>query len=111
MEGEFLGSIGSKKEVSIRFTGSENVDLKGYWMESLKGKHEKSSLQGKTVDSLIFKGPAEKPFKLRICYRKSDQFLEVLSIHSRMIGPGARYVSTEPEATFSNGFPRWLRKK
>jgi hypothetical protein len=38
-------------------------------------------------------------------YAKDDDKLEILGIHSRTIGPGARYVSTESESSFSPNNP------
>ncbi len=111
LEGEFVGSIGQKQEVILRFIDSEKVELRGYWGDPLSGHYEKSSMKGQSVDSVVFQGPEEKPFKLRICYQKGKDGLEILSIHSRMIGPGARYISTEPDSTFSNGFPRLVRSE
>ena len=111
LEGEFVGSVGQKQGVSLRFIDSESVELRGYWADPLYGHYEKSSMKGQVVDSVVFQGPQEKPFKLRICYQKSEEDLEILSIHSRMIGPGARYISTEPDSTFLDGLPRLFRSE
>jgi len=111
LDGEYEGRIGSKSEVNILFLNSHEAELRGYWGETLRGTYEKSSIRGKTVDSLVFLGPEAKPFKLRICYEAEDDFLEILSIHSRVFGPGARYVPTEPKTTFSKSNPRLFKLK
>ena len=106
LEGKYQGRIGSKSKVSIRFFNGDEAELKGYWGETLKGSYEKSSLRGQTVDSLVFIGPDDKPFKLRICYKAEEDCIEILSIRSRIFGPGVRYVTTEPKSTFASGNPR-----
>lgn len=103
LDGKFVGQIGNKKEVQIEFLEGNDVKLSGYWTEPLLGEYERGSLKGKPVDTLVFFGPQDKNFKLRIAYETKKQELEVLAIHSRIIGPGARYVPTESESTF---FPK-----
>ena len=106
LEGIYEGKIGSKNKVSIFFFNGNQAELKGYWSEVLEGAFQQSTLKGKTVDSIVFTGPEEKPFKLRICYEAKNGHLEILAIHSRIFGPGARYVPTEPNSTFANRSPK-----
>ena len=40
------------------------------------------------MDSLVFLGPEEKPFKLRIYYDAQEGHLQILGIHSRIFGQG-----------------------
>ncbi len=105
LDGEYAGRIGDKMEVSLVFSDDGQVELRGYWPEPLNGSYEKASLRGEAVDALVFWGPEEKKFKLRVMYAKDDDKLEILGIHSRTIGPGARYVSTESESSFSPNNP------
>ena len=106
LEGIYEGKIGSKNKVSISFFNGNQAELKGYWSEVLKGAYQQSTLKGKTVDSIVFTGPEEKPFKLRICYEAKNGHVEILAIHSRIFGPGARYVPTEPNSTFTGRSPK-----
>ena len=106
LDGIYEGKIGSKNSVSIFFFNGNQAELKGYWREVLKGAFLRSTLKGKTVDSIVFTGPDEKPFKLRICYEAKDGHIEILAIHSRIFGPGARYVPTEPSSTFADRSPK-----
>tara|TARA_B100001093_G_scaffold259864_1_gene248404 strand:- start:2681 stop:3085 length:405 start_codon:yes stop_codon:yes gene_type:complete len=106
LDGIYEGKIGSKNRVSIFFFKGNEAELKGYWSEVLNGAFQQSTLKGKTVDSIVFTGPEEKPFKLRICYEAKDGHLEILAIHSRIFGPGARYVPTEPSSTFADPSPK-----
>jgi hypothetical protein len=106
LDGEYQGQIGTKQNVTLRFSTPEKAELSGYWVEKLSGIYEKASIKGKSVDSFVFMGPEQKAFKLRICYEKKAGHLEILAIHSRMIGPGARYIPTEPESTFAHQKPK-----
>ena len=106
LDGIYEGEIGSKNRVSIFFFNGNQAELKGYWTEVLKGTYQQSTLKGKTVDSVVFTGPEEKPFKLRICYEAKNGHVEILAIHSRIFGPGARYVPTEPNSTFAGRSPK-----
>ena len=106
LDGIYEGEIGSKNRVSIFFFNGNQAELKGYWSEVLKGAYQQSTLKGKTVDSIVFTGPEEKPFKLRICYEAKNGHVEILAIHSRIFGPGARYVPTEPNSTFVGRSPK-----
>ena len=60
LDGEYEGRIGSKSEVNILFLNSHEAELRGYWGETLRGTYEKSSIRGKTVDSLVFLGPRKR---------------------------------------------------
>ena len=105
LEGEYFGRVGDKREVSMIFAEGEDVELRGYWPEPLKGTYEQASLRGESVDSVVFWGPEEKKFKLRIMYVIESENLRILGIHSRAIGPGARYIATEPDSSFSSSRP------
>ena len=105
LDGEYIGRIGDKKEVSMIFADGGDVELRGYWTQPLKGSYEKASLRGESVDSVVFWGPEDKKFKLRIMYVIESENLRILGIHSRAIGPGSRYISTEPDSSFSSNRP------
>ena len=105
LDGEYIGRIGDKKEVSMIFADGGDVELRGYWTQPLKGSYEQASLRGESVDSVVFWGPEDKKFKLRIIYVIESENLRILGIHSRAIGPGSRYISTEPDSSFSSNRP------
>tara|TARA_B100000212_G_C27153748_1_gene438649 strand:- start:111 stop:518 length:408 start_codon:yes stop_codon:yes gene_type:complete len=105
LDGEYIGRIGDKKEVSMIFADGGDVELRGYWTQPLKGSYEQASLRGESVDSVVFWGPEDKKFKLRIMYVIESENLRILGIHSRAIGPGSRYISTEPDSSFSSNRP------
>lgn len=111
LEGNYLGKIGTKQDVCIRFFGGNEAEIKGYWNQDLKGEFKTSSIKGENVDSIVFLGPSEKPFKLRVCYSAEDDHIEILAIHSRVFGPGARYIQTEKDSTFENQNPKLYRVK
>jgi hypothetical protein len=106
LEGEYLGKIGQKSNVTIRFFDGSEAEITGYWNQPLKGSYKKSSIKGENVDSIVFLGPSEKPFKLRVCYETKEDHIEILAIHSRVFGPGARYIQTESDSTFGNPNPK-----
>lgn len=106
LEGLYQGTIGTKNKVVLDFSSDESIGLRGYWSQELQGEFAQSNLRGKTVDSIVFLGPESKPFKLRICYKEREDYLEILAIHSRTFGPGARYLPTEEDSAFARGNPR-----
>ena len=106
LEGEYLGKIGQKSNVAIRFFDGTEAEIQGYWNQTLKGTYQKSSIKGENVDSIVFLGPSDKPFKLRVCYQANEDHIEILAIHSRIFGPGARYIQTESESVFGSQNPR-----
>ena len=53
------------------------------------------------MKALVFEGPEDKKFKLRILYEKEGEDWVVYAVQSRTYGPGARYVSTEEDSVFS----------
>jgi hypothetical protein len=106
LEGEYLGKIGQKNNVTIRFFDGTEAEIKGYWNQTLKGSHKKSSIKGENVDSIVFLGPSDKPFKLRVCYQANEGHIEILAIHSRVFGPGARYIQTESDSVFGTQNPK-----
>jgi hypothetical protein len=106
LEGEYLGKIGQKSNVTIRFFDGTEAEIQGYWNQNLKGTYKKSSIKGEHVDSIVFLGPSEKPFKLRVCYQAIEDHIEILAIHSRVFGPGARYIQTESDSVFGSQNPK-----
>ncbi len=111
LDGEYIGQIATKQNVSIRFFDGNKAEIKGYWNQDLTGEFKTSSIKGENVDSIVFLGPSEKPFKLRVCYNVEDDNIEILAIHSRVFGPGARYIQTEKDSTFENQNPKFYRVK
>lgn len=107
--GTYEGKIGGKKQVIIRVNEDGSVVLEGYWQESLKGSHERGTLKGEDMDALVFEGPQNKKFKLRMLYQKEADDLIILAIQSRTYGPGSRYVTTEKDSVFDPP-PRLSRK-
>ena len=109
LDGTYEGKIGSKNQVTLQCLDNGEFELRGYWKETLRGSFQDATLKGKPVDSLVFLGPEEKPFKLRICYDAQEGHLQILGIHSRIFGPGARYIPTEPDSTFANAQPKLFK--
>ena len=99
-EGVYNGKIGNKSRVEIRVSPDGEIKLSGYWQEELTGSHERGTLKGKDIDALVFEGPADKKFKLRLLYEEDGNDLIIRAVQSRTYGPGARYVSTEEDAVF-----------
>lgn len=99
-EGIYSGKIGNKSQVEVRIMDDGSVFLEGYWQETLSGVYERGSLRGKEMDALVFEGPPNKRFKLRILYEKSGNELIIRSVQSRTFGPGARYLPTEKGSVF-----------
>ena len=84
----------------MRVDKSGEISLDGYWQQTLRGRHERGSLKGEDLDALVFEGPKEKNFKLRILYEEDSSGLIIRAIQSRTYGPGARYVPTEKDGVF-----------
>jgi hypothetical protein len=99
-EGTYTGKIGSK-QVTITVTPLGEIILKGYWQKTLTGFYERGTFQGMDMKALVFEGPEDKKFKLRILYEKEGEDWVVYAVQSRTYGPGARYVSTEEDSVFS----------
>ena len=77
------------------------IVLNGYWQRPLSGSYERGTFHGKDMKALVFEGPEDKKFKLRILYEEEGDDWVVYAVQSRTYGPGARYVSTEEDSVFS----------
>ena len=99
-EGIYSGTIGSK-QVTIQVKPDGEIMLNGYWQKPLTGTYDRGTFQGKDMKALVFEGPEDKKFKLRILYEEEGQEWVVYAVQSRTYGPGARYVSTEEDSVFS----------
>ena len=77
------------------------IVLNGYWQRPLSGSYERGTFRGKDTKALVFEGPEDKKFKLRILYDEEGGDWVVYAVQSRTYGPGARYVSTEEDSVFS----------
>jgi len=107
-EGHYSGKVGFKN-VDIHVDSEGVVTLDGYWQEPLTGSFERGSLKGKNLDALVFQGPVQKKFKLRILYEEDGDDWMIHSIQSRTFGPGARYLPTENESVFKP-LPRLVKQ-
>ena len=99
-EGTYSGTIGSK-QVTVEVRPDGEIVLNGYWQRALTGSYERGTFQGKDMKALVFEGPADKKFKLRILYEEEGEEWVIYAVQSRTYGPGARYVSTEEDSVFS----------
>ena len=98
--GIYSGKIGSK-QVTIEVQPDREIVLNGYWQRPLSGSYDRGTSQGKDMKALVFEGPEDKKFKLRILYEEEGEDWVVYAVQSRTYGPGARYVSTEEDSVFS----------
>ena len=98
--GIYSGKIGSK-QVTVEVKPNGKIVLNGYWQRPLTGSYERGTFQGKDMKALVFEGPEDKKFKLRILYEEEGDDWVVYAVQSRNYGPGARYVSTEEDSVFS----------
>jgi hypothetical protein len=98
--GIYSGTIGSK-QVTVEVKPDRVIVLNGYWQRPLTGSYERGTFQGKDMKALVFEGPEDKKFKLRILYEEEEEDWVVYAVQSRTYGPGARYVSTEEDSVFS----------
>ena len=99
-EGTYSGKIGSK-QVTIEVRPDGEIVLNGYWQKTLTGSYERGTFQGRDMQALVFEGPEDKKFKLRILYEEEGEEWVIYAVQSRTYGPGARYVSTEEDSVFS----------
>ena len=98
--GIYSGKIGSK-QVTVEVKPDGEIVLNGYWQRPLTGSYARGTFQGKDMKALVFEGPEDKKFKLRILYEEEGEDWVVYAVQSRTYGPGARYVSTEEDSVFS----------
>jgi hypothetical protein len=99
-DGIYSGKIGSK-QVTVEVKPDGEIALTGYWQRPLSGAYERGTFQGKDMKALVFEGPVDKKFKLRILYEEEGEDWVIYAVQSRTYGPGARYVSTEEDSVFS----------
>ena len=98
--GIYSGKIGLK-QVTVEVKPVGEIVLTGYWQRPLTGSYERGTFKGKDMKALVFEGPEDKKFKLRILYEEKGEDWVVYAVQSRTYGPGARYVSTEEDSVFS----------
>ena len=98
--GIYSGKIGSK-QVTVEVKPDGKIVLNGYWQSPLTGSYERGTFRGKDMKALVFEGPEDKKFKLRILYEEEEEDWVVYAVQSRTYGPGARYVRTEEDSVFS----------
>ena len=87
-DGIYSGKIGSKQVTIEGVKPDGEIVLNGYWQRPLSGAYERGTFQGKDMKALVFEGPEDKKFKLRILYEEEGEDWVVYAVQSRTYGPG-----------------------